>query len=163
MKMWKLNKFFKWITKRCQNLLQTHIYIHIFNEKVFFLLLDIIIQKQKTIGILCAPVKNWIVGQKRQFNNQTCHEQSKLINRVMIICSKFDCSKNLLDTILLLLDTVRAIIIFLVNCSKIKNHEKSSAVRVFRAVSLLDKKILTARIAFGRQRFWKMSTTRHNL
>jgi hypothetical protein len=58
----------------------------------------------------------------------------------MIICSKFDCSKNLLDTILLLLDTVREIIFFLVNCSKIKNHEKSSAVRVFRAVSLLDKK-----------------------
>ncbi len=58
----------------------------------------------------------------------------------MIICSKFDCSKNLLDTILLLLDTVRAIIFFLVNCSKIKNHGKSSAVRVFRAVSLLDKK-----------------------
>ena len=81
----------------------------------------------------------------------------------MIICSKFDCSKNLFDTILLLLDTVRAIIFLLVNCSKIKNHEKSSAVRVFRAVSLLDKKILTARIAFGRQRFWKMSTARHNL
>jgi hypothetical protein len=48
--------------------------------------------------------------------------------------------------------TLRAIIFFLVNCSKIKNHEKSSAVRVFRAVSLLDKKILTARIAFGRQK-----------
>ncbi len=81
----------------------------------------------------------------------------------MIICSKFDCSKNLLDTILLLLDTVRAIIFFLVNCSKIKNHEKSSVSRVFRAVSLLDKKILTARIAFGRQSFLKMSTARHNL
>ena len=75
---------------------------------------------------------------------------------VMIICSKFDCSKNLLDT-------VRAIIFFLVNCSKIKNHEKSSAVCVFRAVSLLDKKILTARIAIGQQRFWKMSTARRNL
>ncbi len=35
----------------------------------------------------------------------------------MIICSNCDCSKNLLDTILLLLDTVRAIIFFLVNCS----------------------------------------------
>ena len=58
----------------------------------------------------------------------------------MIICSNCDCSKNLLDTILLLLDTIRAIIFFLVNCSKIKNNEKSSAVRVFRAVSLLDKK-----------------------
>jgi hypothetical protein len=43
--------------------------------------------------------------------------------------------------------------IFLVNCSKIKNYEKYSAVGVFRAVSLLDKKILTARIAIGRQRF----------
>ncbi len=83
--------------------------------------------------------------------------------RVIIICSKFDCSKNLLDTILLLLDTIQAIIIFFVNCSKIKNYEKSSAVRVFRAVSLLDKKILTAWIAIGRQRFWKMSTARHNL
>ncbi len=44
-----------------------------------------------------------------------------------------------------------------------KNHEKSSAVHVFRAVSLLDKKILTTRIAIGRQRFWKMSTAQHNL
>jgi hypothetical protein len=38
-------------------------------------------------------------------------------SRVMIICSNCDCSKNLLDTILLLLDTVGAIIFFLVNCS----------------------------------------------
>ena len=36
---------------------------------------------------------------------------------VMINCSKFVCSKNLLDTILLLLDSIRAIIIFLVNWS----------------------------------------------
>ncbi len=36
---------------------------------------------------------------------------------VMIICSKFVCSKNLLDTIFHLLDTIRAIIIFFVNCS----------------------------------------------
>jgi hypothetical protein len=34
----------------------------------------------------------------------------------MVNCSNCDCSKNLLDTILLLLDTVRAIIFFLVNC-----------------------------------------------
>ncbi len=81
----------------------------------------------------------------------------------MIICSNCDCSKNLLDTILLLLDTIQAIIFFLVNCSKIKKNEKSSAVRAFRAVSLLDKKILTARIAFARQRFWKMTTAQHNL
>ena len=39
------------------------------------------------------------------------------IQGVIIICSKFNCSKNLLDMILLLLDTVRAIIFFLVNCS----------------------------------------------
>jgi hypothetical protein len=71
--------------------------------------------------------------------------------------------KDLLDTILLLLDTVRAIIFFLVNCSKIKNHEKSSAVRLFRAVSLLDKKISTVRKSYARQRWWKMSTARHNL
>jgi hypothetical protein len=82
---------------------------------------------------------------------------------VMIICSKFVCSKNLLDTIFCLLDTIWANVTFFVNCLKIKNHEKSSAVRVFRAVSLLDKKILTARIAIGRQRFWKMSTAQHNL
>jgi hypothetical protein len=82
---------------------------------------------------------------------------------VMIIWSKFDYSKNLLDTILLLLDTVRAVIFFLVNCSKIKNHEKSSAVRVFQAVSLLDKKISTVRKSNARQRWWKMSTARHNL
>ncbi len=81
----------------------------------------------------------------------------------MIICSKFVCSKNLLKTIFHLLDTIRANVTFFVNCSKIKNHEKSSAVRVFWAVSLLDKKILTAQIAIGRQRFWKMSTARHNL
>jgi hypothetical protein len=53
------------------------------------------------------------------------------------------------------------------SCQLLENQkskiEKSSAVRVFRAVSLLDKKILTARIAFAQQRFWKMSTARHNL
>ena len=35
----------------------------------------------------------------------------------MVNCSNCDCSKNLLDTILLLLDTIRAIIFFLVVCS----------------------------------------------
>ena len=35
----------------------------------------------------------------------------------MVNCSNCDCSKNLLDTILLLLDTIRAIIFFLVICS----------------------------------------------
>ncbi len=48
------------------------------------------------------------------------------------------------------------------NLQLVKN-QKSSAVRVFRAVSLLDKKIMTARIATGRQKFWKISTARHNL
>ena len=42
-------------------------------------------------------------------------------------------------------------------CQLVEN-KKSSAIRVFRAVSLLNKKILTARIVTGRQRFWKMST-----
>jgi hypothetical protein len=42
-------------------------------------------------------------------------------------------------------------------CQLVEN-QKSSAVRVFQAVSILDKKILTARIVTGRQRFWKMST-----
>jgi hypothetical protein len=37
--------------------------------------------------------------------------------RDMVNCSNCDCSKNLLDTILLLLDTIRAIIFFLVICS----------------------------------------------
>ncbi len=55
----------------------------------------------------------------------------------MIICSKFDCSKNLLDTILLLLDTVRAIIFFLVNCS---NPVYLLGMNWIRAVSLLEKK-----------------------
>ena len=35
----------------------------------------------------------------------------------MVNCSNCDCSKNLLDTILLLLDTIWAIIFFLVICS----------------------------------------------
>jgi hypothetical protein len=47
-------------------------------------------------------------------------------------------------------------------CQPVEN-QKSSAVRVFQAVSLLDKKLLTAQIATGRLKFWKMSTARHNL
>ena len=43
------------------------------------------------------------------------------------------------------------------------DNQKISAILVFQAVSLLDKKISTARIANGQQRFWKMSTARHNL
>ncbi len=78
----------------------------------------------------------------------------------MIICSKFVCSKNLLYTIFHLLDTIRANVTFF--CQWLEN-QNSSAVRVFQAVSLLDKKILTARIAIGQQRFWKMSTALHNL
>ncbi len=35
----------------------------------------------------------------------------------MVNCSNCDCSKNLLDKILLLLNTIRAIIFFLVICS----------------------------------------------
>ncbi len=39
----------------------------------------------------------------------------------------------------------------------------SLGINLIRAVSLLVKKISTARIANGRQRWWKMSTARHNL
>ena len=39
----------------------------------------------------------------------------------------------------------------------------SLGINLIRAVSLLVKKILTARIAIARPRFWKMSTARHNL
>ena len=41
------------------------------------------------------------------------------------------------------------------SCQLLKNHEKSSAVRVFRAVSLLDKKVTTARIALLDKGFGK--------
>ncbi len=43
------------------------------------------------------------------------------------------------------------------------DNQKIYAVRVFQAVSLLDKKISTAQISNGRQKFWKMSTAPHNL
>jgi hypothetical protein len=55
--------------------------------------------------------------------------------RVMIICSKFDCLKNLLNTILLLLDTIRATIIFLVNCSNPVNLWESTGFKQFHFLS----------------------------
>ena len=55
------------------------------------------------------------IRKKKMNFERTLFEQTT--SSLMIICSKFDCSKNLLVTILLLLDTVRAIIFFLVNCS----------------------------------------------
>ena len=55
-------------------------------------------------------------------------------SQVMIICLKFDCSKNLLDTILLLLDTVRAIIFFLVNCSTAVGNLLSCRINWIRAI-----------------------------
>ena len=58
-------------------------------------------------------------------------------DRVMIICSKFDCSKNLLDTILLLLDTVRAIIFFLVNCSTAVGNLLSCRINWIRAIDII--------------------------
>jgi hypothetical protein len=60
-----------------------------------------------------------------------------LIIWVMIICSKFDCSKNLLDTILLLLDTVRAIIFFLVNCSAAVLNLLSCRINWIRAINII--------------------------
>jgi hypothetical protein len=61
-----------------------------------------------------------------------CDEQR--LKWVMIICSKFDCSKNLLDTILLLHDTVRAIIFFLVNCSTAVGNLLSCRINWIRAI-----------------------------
>ena len=58
-----------------------------------------------------------------------------LLAGVMIICSKFDCSKNLLDTILLLLDTIWAIIIFLVNCLNPVNLWESTGFEQFYFLS----------------------------
>ncbi len=69
----------------------------------------------------------WILLKfKKRWNDQ---------QRVMIICSKFDCSKNLLNTILLLLDTIRAIIIFLVNCSNPVNLWESTGFEQFNFLS----------------------------
>ncbi len=109
-----------------------------------------------TLFVFGIDKNNKIYAAAEKFFGKQNNLKKSIFSRIVnkhrterVICSKFDCSKNLLDTILLLLDTIRAIIFFLVNCSKIKNHEKSSAVRVFRAVSLLDKKILTARISIG--------------
>ncbi len=56
---------------------------------------------------------------------------------VMIICSKLDCSKNLLNTILLLLDTFRAIIIFLVNCSTAVLNLLSCRINWIRAINII--------------------------
>ncbi len=75
---------------------------------------------------------------------------SQLLFWEMINCSKFDSSKKLVNT-------------KISKKWKLAENQKSSTVLVFRAVSLFDKKILTARIATGRQRFCKMSTARHNL
>ncbi len=56
--------------------------------------------------------------------------------RVMINCSKFVCSKNLLDTILLLLDSIRAIIIFLVNWSTAVLNLLSCRINWIRAIDI---------------------------
>jgi hypothetical protein len=55
----------------------------------------------------------------------------------MINCSKFVCSKNLLDTILLLLDSVRAIIIFRVNWSTAVLNLLRSRINWIRAISII--------------------------
>jgi hypothetical protein len=56
---------------------------------------------------------------------------------VMINCSKFVCSKNLLDTILLLLDRIRAIIIFLVNWSTAVLNLLSCRINWIRAIDII--------------------------
>ncbi len=56
---------------------------------------------------------------------------------VMINCSKFVCSKNLLDTILLLLDSIRAIIIFLVNWSTAVLNLLSCRINWIQAIDII--------------------------
>ena len=72
--------------------------------------------------------------------------------KTMVNCSNCDCSKNLLDTILLLLDTIRAIIIFLVNCSNPVNLWESTGFEQFYFLSkkyqLFDSHLLDT---FGRK------------
>ncbi len=50
---------------------------------------------------------------------------------------EFVCSKNLLDTILLLLDSIRAIIIFLVNCSTAILNLLSCKINWIRAIDII--------------------------
>ncbi len=59
------------------------------------------------------------------------------MKRVMINCSKFVCSKNLLNTILLLLDSVREIIIFLFNWSTAVLNLLSCRINWIRAISII--------------------------
>ena len=65
--------------------------------------------------------RSFSVKKLFSFLSMTLEVQSKA-KRVMIIYSKFDCSKNLLDTILLLLDTIRA---------NVKKSEKWSTIKKY--------------------------------
>jgi hypothetical protein len=56
---------------------------------------------------------------------------------VMINCSKFVCSKNLLDAILLVLDSIRAIIIFLVNWLTAVFNLLSCRINWIRAIDII--------------------------
>jgi hypothetical protein len=78
------------------------------------------ITERTLTNLVCHFLDWWTI--KSTFLFLFCYEFIKCLFKEyaqwdMIICSNCDCSKNLLDTILLLLDTVRAIIFFLVNCS----------------------------------------------
>ncbi len=66
----------------------------------------------------------------------TCCCTCKLM-RVMINCSKFVCSKNLLGKILLLLNSIRAIIIFLVNWSTAILNLLSCRINWIRAIDII--------------------------
>ncbi len=67
------------------------------------------------------------------------------IKWVMINCLKFVCSKNLLDTILLLLDSIRAIIIFLVNWSTAVLYLLSCRINWIRAIDIIIVNCLNCR------------------
>ena len=133
----------------------------IFRDSCLLGLVQRIVNFEKNYNFfrLCTVVAIWSVSFRRFVNFPT-----KLnfwwILRVMINCSKFVCSKKLIDTIFHLLDTIQANVTFLSTGrkSKIICRTCISSSCIFR-----QKKILTARIATGRQRFCKMSTARHNL
>ncbi len=81
----------------------------------------------------------WVVSiQLRAFELTTVKWNLWFIGSswVMINCSKFVCSKNLLDTILLLLDSIRAIIIFLVNWSTAVLNLLSCRINWIRAIDI---------------------------
>ena len=117
--------------------------------------------------LVCISHKRQFCGERSR--GRICWGQKKIgghrkpyferyIDRLWIKWDMINCSKFWSTQFFNCLTPFKQMSLF---CQLLEN-QKSSAVHVFRAVSLLDKKILSARIAIGRQRFWKMSTARHN-